>query len=304
MSGSHPEPLRIALTGASGLIGSGLAARLRAAGHQVLTLVRRAPRSPSEVGWDPAAGTLDATALAGVQAVVHLAGAGIGDKRWTPAYRQLVLDSRVSGTRLLAGALAGLDAPPRVLLSGSAVGFYGDTGDQPVDESSPAGTGFLAQVCQQWEAATAPAEQAGIRVCHLRTGIVLSAAGGALAKQLPLFRAGLGGRLGSGRQYLSWVALDDELAAIEFLLTARVTGPVNLTAPNPVPQQDFARLLGRAVHRPAPWPIPAAALRLALGEFATEGVLAGQRVLPAALTSAGYRFALPDLAGALQAALG
>lgn len=296
--------MKIAVTGASGLIGSHLVPVLRGAGHHVLTVTRRPPRQPDEVQWQPQDHRLDPRALAGVQAVVHLAGAGIGDRRWTPGYKALVRESRVAATDLLARTLAALPDPPRVLLSGSAVGFYGDTGDRQVDESSPPGDGFLAEVCRDWEAATAPAGRAGIRVCLLRTGIVLSDTGGALARQLPLYRAGLGGPLGSGRQYQSWISLADEIGAIRFLLEAEtVSGPVNLTAPGPVRQRDFARALGAALHRPALLPAPALALRLVLGEFAGDGVLAGQRAVPQVLLDHGYRFAHPALPGALQAAL-
>ncbi|HEV7208715.1 MAG TPA: TIGR01777 family oxidoreductase [Mycobacteriales bacterium] len=298
------DPVKIAVTGASGLIGSHLVPVLRAGGHQVLTLSRRAPRQPGEVQWHPEEGRLDAAALAGVDAAVHLAGAGIADKRWSDAYKQTVLRSRIEGTRLLATTLATLDPLPKVLLSGSAIGYYGDAGSRTIDEDAPAGSGFLADVCVAWEKATEPAERAGIRVCHLRTGIVLSNAGGALAKQLPLYKIGLGGPLGSGRQYQSWISLDDEVGAIHFLLTAEgVHGPVNLTAPSPLPQRDFATALGAAVRRPAVLPTPALALRLALGEFADEGLLVGQRVLPAALRKAGYAFLHPTLPEALSAAL-
>lgn len=296
--------MKIAVSGGSGLIGSHLVVALRGAGHDVLTLVRRPPRQPGEVQWVPAEGRLEPGDLSGVEAVVHLAGAGIADKRWTPSYKKAVLDSRVDGTRLLATTLASLDPLPRVLLSGSAIGFYGDTGDRAVDETAPAGSGFLADVAVAWEAATAPAESAGIRVCHLRTGIVLSGAGGALAKQLPLYKLGIGGPLGSGQQYQSWISLDDEVAAITFLLTAdAVSGPVNLTGPEPVRQRDLAKAVGTLLHRPAVLPTPGIALKAALGEFAAEGVLAGQRVLPAVLIGAGYTFQDATLEAALTSAL-
>lgn len=295
--------MRIAVTGASGLIGSHLVPRLRHHGHDVRALVRREPRRPGEIRWDPAAGQLDPADLVGIEAAVHLAGAGIGDRRWSGEYKQLVLSSRVEGTTLLADRLARLDPIPRVLLSGSAIGFYGDAGDRECDESTPAGTGFLADVVQAWEAATAAAEQAGIRTVHLRTGLVLSKAGGMLAQQLRVFRLGLGGPLGSGRQWWSWVSLADELGAIEHLLTTDVSGPVNITGPAPARQRDFATALGRALHRPAVLPTPAFALRAALGEFAGEGVLSGQRVLPRALTDGGYDFAHRTLDAALAAEL-
>ncbi len=292
----------IAVTGASGLIGSALVPALRSGGHTVRTLVRRQPRDSSEISWDPASGTLDPAALAGVDAIVHLAGAGVGDHRWTNSYKRQILDSRVAGTTLLAGALADLDPRPRVLLSASGIGWYGNTGDHTVDESTPGGTGFLAEVSAAWEASTAAAANAGVRVCHLRTGVVLSPHGGALARQLPLFRFGLGGRLGSGRQWLSWISLDDEIAAISFLLTAEtVRGPVNLTSPGPVTNAAFTRTLGTALHRPAFLAIPGVVLRIVLGGLADEGALVSQRVMPGVLTDAGYVFSHADLDSALTA---
>lgn len=296
--------MKVLVSGASGLIGSALVPVLRSAGHDVVTLVRREPSSPSEVRWDPSAGVLQAADLAGVQAAVHLAGAGIADKRWTDAYKQTVLDSRVQGTSLLARTLAALDPRPEVLLSASAVGFYGDTGATAVTEDSAPGSGFLAEVCVAWEAATAPASDAGVRTAHLRTGIVLSASGGSLKRQLPLFRLGVGGPLASGQQYVSWVTLQDEVAAIVFLLGADgVSGAVNLTGPAPVTNAEFTTALARQVHRPALLRVPAFALRLALGEFADEGVVVGQRVLPERLESAGFSFASRDITAALAAAV-
>jgi uncharacterized protein len=295
--------MRIVVSGASGLIGTALIAHLRSAGHDVRSLVRRPPRSPAEIRWDPAAGSLDPDALAGVQAAINLSGAGIGDRRWTDKYRRLVVDSRTDSTTLLASTLAKLDPLPDVLLSGSAIGYYGDRGDEQITESSPAGTGFLANVCVQWEASTAAAASAGIRVCHLRTGLVLSRGGGLLGKLLPLYRLGLGGPLGSGRQWQSWITLDDEVAAIAFLLTAQIAGPVNLTAPGPVRQRDLARALGRAVRRPALLPAPAPALRIAVGGFADEGILASQRALPTVLTDAGFAFGATDIDAGLRVAL-
>jgi uncharacterized protein len=312
--------MHIVVTGASGLIGSALVPALRGDGHTVVRLVRRDPRDAGEARWDPAAGVLDAAPLAAADAVVHLAGAGIGDRRWTAAYKRTLRESRLAGTALLAGVLATLDGRPRTWLSASAVGWYGDTGDQPVDESAPAGSGFLADLARDWEAATGPAAAAGVRVCHLRTGVVLSHQGGALGRQVPLFRLGLGARLGSGRQYLSWIGLPDVIAAIRFLLDADgsapastgdrpslaepvVTGPVNLTAPTPVTNAQFTRALAAAVHRPAPLVAPPFALRLALGEFAHEGLLAGQRVVPHVLTTAGFTFTHPTLPEALHSLL-
>lgn len=295
--------MRIAVTGASGLIGSHLVIALRESGHEVITLTRSTPRQPGEVRWSPSEGRLDPADLAGVEGVVHLAGAGIGDKRWTPDYKKAVYDSRVDGTTLLARTLAGLDQQPAVLLSGSAIGYYGDGGDRVLDEGSPLGSGFLAEVCRDWEAATRAAEEAGIRTVHLRTGLVLSGAGGMLSQQLLLYKLGLGGPLGSGQQWWSWVSLADEVGAIEHLLTADVSGPVNITGPEPVRQKDFATALGSELHRPAILPAPGFALKAVVGEFAEEGILHGQRVLPRVLEGAGYTFAHPTLERALASAL-
>ncbi|WP_239347252.1 TIGR01777 family oxidoreductase [Frankia sp. CiP3] len=296
--------MNIAVTGTTGLIGSALVPALRGGGHTVRALVRRPPRNSLEIYWDPGQGILDPTALTTVDAVVHLAGAGVGDHRWTSGYKNKILNSRVAGTTLLAAALADLDERPRVLLSASAVGWYGDTGEREVDESARPGTGFLAEVTAAWEASTAVAEHAGVRVCHLRSGVVLSTRGGALARQLPLFRLALGGRLGSGRQWLSWITLADEIAAIRFLLTAdAVHGPVNLTSPEPVTNAAFTRALGAALRRPAIMPVPAVALRVALGDFADEGVLVSQRVRPRVLTEAGFTFSHPAIDAALAAAI-
>lgn len=303
--------MKIVVTGASGLIGSALVPALRADGHQVHPLVRRPPRNENEIFWDPAAGRLDPAALVGVDAAVNLAGAGIGDRRWTDSYRRVLRTSRIDSTRLLATTLAGLEPRPRVLLSSSAIGWYGRSAgsdEQAVDETAPPGTGFLAELTRDWEAAADPARQAGIRVVHLRTGLVLSGHGGTLGRLLPLFRLGLGGRLGSGRQWMSWISLADTVAAIRFLLAAgsdaaggEVSGPVNLVAPEPVTNAEFTRALAEAVHRPALFRVPRVALRAALGEFADEGVLASQRIRPGVLSAAGFEFRHPDLAGALTA---
>jgi uncharacterized protein (TIGR01777 family) len=299
--------MRIVVTGASGLIGSALVPALRDDGHEVVTLVRRPPRAGGEFRWDPAGGQLDPAALAGTDAAVHLAGAGIGDHRWTASYQRELRASRIAGTALLARSLAAVTPPPRVLLSGSAIGWYGTEADgrgEPLDESAPAGSGFLADLVADWEGAADPARDAGIRVAALRTGVVLSTQGGALARQLPLFRRGLGGRLGSGQQWLSWISRTDHVNATRFLLTAAaVRGPVNLVAPAPVTNARFTAALAAALRRPALLPVPRAALRLALGGFADEGVLASQRLAPAALTAAGFRFAHPDLDTALRAIL-
>ena len=299
--------MKIGITGASGLIGTPLVADLRRQGHELVRFVRGRADAADERGWDPASRRLEPEAVADLDAVVHLAGAGVADKRWTDSYKKIVLDSRVDGTTAVAQAVAAAAASgqgPRVLLSASAIGVYGDTGDRVTDETGPVGAGFLADVCRQWEAATAPAEQAGVRVAHLRTGIVLAKTGGALAKQLPIFKLGAGAPLGTGRQWTSWISLRDELGAIVHCLTADVSGPVNLVGPAPVTNRDFTKALGRAVHRPTlPIAIPGFVLTAALGQFAEEGVLAGQRLVPAVLQRTGYRFQDPDVDAALRSAL-
>jgi uncharacterized protein (TIGR01777 family) len=295
--------MRIAISGSTGLIGTALAGSLREDGHDVVRLVRTEPHGPDETRWDPYS-KVDTGALEGVDAVVHLAGAGIGDRRWTESYKKQVRDSRIVGTRTLAEALAGLRRPPRVLVSGSAIGFYGGTGDQDADESSVMGSGFLAELVRDWEAAAKPAATAGIRVVHPRTGIVLARAGGLLGRTLPIFRFGLGGRLGTGRQWMSWISLPDQIAALRLLIDRDgVTGPVNLTAPQPVTNAHFTEALGRALHRPTPFIVPAFVLRAALGGFADEGPLISQRILPRRLTELGFRFAHADLDTALTAVL-
>ncbi|MEV7802678.1 TIGR01777 family oxidoreductase [Microbispora sp. NPDC088329] len=292
------------VTGSSGLLGTALVGALRADGHEVRRLVRRTPAGPDERFWDPANGILDPAALEGADAVVHLAGAGIGDRRWSEAYKRDLVDSRVGGTRTLAEALARAEGGPRVLLSSSAVGFYGDTGDREVDESAPPGRGFLADLVRGWETATEPAGEAGVRVTLLRSGMVLTGRGGALARMLPIFKMGAGAVLGSGRQYVSWISLPDWVGAVRFLLARELAGPVNLTAPEPVTNADYTAALARALKRPTmPVPAPRFALRLALGEFADEALLAGQRVLPRRLLDAGHRFAHPTIGEALAAVL-
>ena len=299
--------MKIGITGASGLIGTPLVADLRQQGHEVVRFTRGRAETADERGWDPASRRLEPEAVADLDAVVHLAGAGVADKRWTEGYKKVVLDSRVDGTTAVAQAVAAAAASgqgPRVLLSASAIGVYGDTGDRVTDETGPVGAGFLADVCLQWEAATAPAEQAGVRVAHLRTGIVLAKTGGALAKQLPIFKLGVGAPLGTGRQWTSWISLRDEIGAIVHCLTADVSGPVNLVGPAPVTNRDFTKALGRAVHRPTlPIAIPGFVLTAALGQFAEEGVLTGQRLVPAVLQRTGYRFQDPDVDAALRSAL-
>ncbi|HEV7936023.1 MAG TPA: TIGR01777 family oxidoreductase [Actinomadura sp.] len=294
--------MRIAVTGSSGLIGTALVDALREDGHGVMRLVRKDPQGPDEVRWDPMGG-VDTAALENLDAVVHLAGAGIGDRRWTAGYKKELRDSRVTGTRTLAEALAGLDRRPRVMVSGSAIGFYGDTGDEEADESSRMGRGFLAEMTRDWEAAAQPAAKAGIRVVHPRTGIVLSRKGGILGKVLPLFKLGLGGRLGDGRQWMSWISLHDQIAALRSLIERDdIAGPVNLTSPEPVTNEEFTRALARSVGRPAPFTVPAFVLRTALDGFADEGLLVCQRVRPARLADAGFTFRHPGLESALETA--
>ena len=284
--------MKIAITGSSGLIGSALLPALRADGHTVIRLVRRPPGAADEVRWDPARRELDPAALAGVDAVVNLAGVGIGDKRWTPERKRALRDSRVEATETVSEAIAAAERPPRTLLSASAIGWYGDTGAAPMDESGPAGQGFLADLCRRWEAATGSAQRAGVRVAHLRTGLVCGGRGGLLGRLVPLVRLGLGSPLASGRQYWSWISLADEVGAIRHVLARdEIAGPVNLTGPEPVTNREFTRTLGRVLHRPTVLPpVPRVALRLAIGGFADEGIAAGQRVLPRVLQQTGYRF--------------
>ncbi|MEU8453356.1 TIGR01777 family oxidoreductase [Streptomyces griseoaurantiacus] len=298
-----PAGSRVALAGASGLIGSALARSLERDGHTVVRLVRRPPRGPGEVRWDPAGGSVDTAGLAGCAAVVNLAAAGVGSRRWTESYKRLIRDSRVRGTTTLARAAAALDEPPRVFVNGSAMGYYGDTGDRAVDETAPPGEGFLPSVCVEWEAAADPAREAGIRTVLARTGLVVARGGGAWGRLFPLFRSGLGGRMGSGRQYWSYISLHDEVAALRFALdTGSLSGPVNLTAPNPLTNAEITRAMGRVLHRPALVPTPEALLRVALGEMAGD-ILVSQRVLPAKLLDAGFHFAFPGIEEALRAAL-
>jgi len=298
------ERLKVVVTGSHGLIGSELAMTLERAGDEVTRLVRSQP-GPGDALWDLREATIDAPALEGHDAVVHLAGAGIGDHRWTDAYKREVSDSRVRATVLLCETLAKLDRPPRVLVSGSAVGLYGDRGDEELTEASGPGTGFLADLVTEWEAATEAASDAGIRVVRLRSGVVLSRKGGALKKQLLPFKLGAGGKLGSGKQWLSWIALDDEIAAILHLIRRdTLRGPVNATAPNPVTNAEFTKALGAALKRPTIATVPRFALKAIFsGQMADEMLLAGQRVLPRALEASGFTFSLPRLNEALRAML-
>lgn len=296
------ERMRIAVAGASGLIGSALVRSLTADGHEVRRLVRRAPGGADEVRWDPEKGEVDAAGLAGCEAVVNLAGAGVGDRRWNEAYKQRIHDSRVNGTAGLARAIASLDPRPRVFVNGSAMGRYGETGDRIADESAPAGTGFLPELCVEWEEAAAPAQEAGVRTVLTRTGLVVSRDGGAWAKLFPLFSAGLGGRMGDGRQYWSYIALHDEVAAIRHLIDRDdLSGPFNLTAPEPLTNREITEAMGRVLHRPTLFPVPAAVLRTVLGEMAGD-VLGSARVVPKRLLESGFVFAFPGIEDAIRAA--
>ncbi len=284
--------MRIAITGSSGLIGTALSSSLRAGGHDVLRLVRRPTAAPDEITWDPANGTIDTARLEGVDAVVNLAGAGLGDRRWNAAYKREILTSRTAATHTIARAVAEARVP--VLVSGSAIGFYGDTGDRAVTEADGNGSGFLADVVVAWEAAAGPARDGGTRVVLARTGLVATREGGAFGRMLPLFRLGLGGRLGSGRQYWSLISLRDEVRALEHCITSDVEGPVNCTAPSPGTNAAFTSVLARALHRPALLPVPAFALRTVVGEFAGD-ILGSQRVEPARLLASGFRFEHADV---------
>jgi uncharacterized protein (TIGR01777 family) len=284
----QPQPKRVAITGASGMIGGALSSYLRARGDTVVHLVRREPRTSHEVSWDPATRRLDPAALSGLTALVHLAGAGVGDHRWTAAYKQEILGSRVNGTATVATALADLGEPV-ALVSGSAIGAYGDRGDEILTEDSATGKGFLADVVRAWEAATAPAKAAGLRVVHARTGLVLAPDGGAMGPVIPLAKAGLAGPLGNGRQYWSWITMHDELRALAHLIDTKLSGPVNLVSVQPMHQADVMKALGARLGRPAILPTPSLALKLALGGLASE-ILSSARILPSALTASGFVF--------------
>ena len=289
-------PQRIAITGASGLIGSALVGHLKSEGHTVQRLVRRATVAPDEIQWDPKTGYVDIEALRGVDAVIHLAGVGVGDKRWTKRYKSEILNSRLLGTTAIANAVA--EVKPQVFISASAIGWYGDSGNRAVVESDSVGNDFLAAVCREWEGA---ADLAGdVRTVKLRTGLVLDPTGGALGRMLPLFRFGLGGKLGSGKQWWSWITLHDVVRAIIFALEHPIAGPVNLTTPNPVTNQEFTAALARAMNRPALFPAPAIALKLALGGFSSE-VLGSKKVMPNALSDAGFVWDYPHITNALTA---
>lgn len=299
--------VNIVISGSSGLIGTALVEHLRGQGHTVIRLVRRSNGlAANEAAWDPAAGTLDPAVIDGADAVINLSGAGIGDHRWTDEYKRELLSSRTLTTGLLARTIAQVDRKPSVFLSGSAIGWYGPCGDEVLDESATTpGSTFLADICVQWEQAAGPAADAGVRTALLRTGIVLTPKGGALKKQLPLFKLALGGKFGKGSQWQSWISLPDEVGAIEHLLTAPVSGPVNLTAPNPVTNAEFTKVLGKVLGRPTVLPIPSFGPKLLLGgELADALLFTGQRVAPRALQASGYTFQHPTLEVALRALLG
>jgi uncharacterized protein (TIGR01777 family) len=294
--------MRVVVTGSSGPIGQALCSRLTRSGHHVVRVVRRTVQ-PGELAlrWDPARNTFDAHGLEGVDAVVHLAGAGVGDHRWSEDRKRVLIESRTRSTALLVGALAGLDHPPRVLVSASAIGYYGDRGDEVVTEESPPGDDFLASLCVRWEAEAARATESGIRVVCARTGLVLSPEGGALSKLLPLFKLGLGGRFGSGAQWWSWITLDDEIRAIEWLLDNEVQGPVNLTAPTPVTNREFTRVLAAVLSRPAVLAVPRFGPRLLLGsELADSLLFTSAQVRPAVLERSGFAFTSSDLEAGLR----
>ncbi len=297
--------MRVIISGASGLIGRALVTRLETDGHDVVRLLRRDARGPNEIEWDPAAGMIDVAGLQAADTVFHLAGAGIGDHRWTDSYKQEILDSRVLGTGLLASTLVALDRKPSVLVSASAIGWYGDRGDEILDETAAQGSGFLSDVTAAWEAAAEPATDAGIRVVHPRTGIVLSKDGGALRRLLLPFKLGAGGRTGPGSQWWSWITLDDEVRALTHLaFSSSLAGPVNLTAPNPVTNQEFVGTLGSVLRRPAVLPTPSLALKAMLGsELADALLFQSQRVVPARLIEDGFTFDAPALEGAMRSVL-
>ncbi len=288
----------IAVTGSSGMIGSALCKFLESSGHRVI----RISRNPDdEIFWNPADGVIDEKGLDGVNAVIHLAGENIAGRRWSNKQKSLIYESRIKGTQLLTKTLAALPSPPEVLLSGSAIGFYGDSGDTPVDETSPQGDGFLASVCADWESATKPAEEAGIRVVHLRTGIVLDPFNGMLEKVLPLFRLGLGGRLGKGNQYWSWIGLEDEIRLIAWLLSKDISGPVNLTAPEPVTNAVFTKALGSTLRKPTIFSVPSFGPQLLIGqELARELIFTSTRAIPAVAQSKGFQFNLPQINSGLK----
>ena len=289
-------PQRIAITGASGLIGTALVGHLKSEGHTVQRFVRRPVVAPDEIQWDPKTGYVDIEALRGVDAIIHLAGVGVGDKRWSKKYKSEILNSRLLGTTAIAHAVN--EVKPQVFISASAIGWYGESGNRAVVESDRVGDDFLAAVCREWEGAADLVTD--VRTVKIRTGLVLDPTGGALGRMLPLFRFGLGGKLGNGKQWWSWITLHDVIRAITFLLENRISGPVNLTSPNPVTNQEFTSALARAMHRPALFPAPAIALKIALGGFSSE-ILGSKKVVPQALTDAGFTWDNPHITNALTA---
>jgi uncharacterized protein (TIGR01777 family) len=289
-------PQRIAITGASGLIGTALVGYLKSEGHTVQRFVRRPVVAPDEIQWDPKTGYVDIEALRGVDAIIHLAGVGVGDKRWSKKYKSEILNSRLLGTTAIAHAVN--EVKPQVFISASAIGWYGESGNRSVVESDRVGDDFLAAVCREWEGAADLVTD--VRTVKIRTGLVLDPTGGALGKMLPLFRLGLGGKLGNGKQWWSWITLHDVIRAITFLLESKVSGPVNLTSPNPVTNQEFTSALARAMHRPALFPAPAIGLKIALGGFSSE-ILGSKKVMPQALTDAGFTWDYPHITNALIA---
>lgn len=298
--------MQVVVTGATGLVGTRLVAELERGGAQVIRAVRRPVKNAArELSWDPETGQIDAARLEGVDAVVHLAGENIAGRRWSEAFKREIRDSRVKGTRLIGEAIAGLRAKPQAMVCASAIGYYGDRGDEVLGESAAPGNDFLAQVCREWEAACQPARDAGVRVVNTRIGVILSPDGGALKKMLTPFKLGVGGKIGDGRQYMSWVALDDVVGAIQFVLAKpQAAGAVNLVAPRAVTNAEFTKTLGRVLSRPTIFPMPAFAARLAFGEMADALLLSSTRVLPQALTAAGYPFRQPELEPALRHLLG
>lgn len=306
LSTPDPQPMTILISGGSGLIGAALIPYLTTGGHRIIRLVRRKPRpEQDEIFWDPQTGRLDGEQLAGIDAVIHLSGENIGEGRWTEEKRQRIIDSRIKTTALLANAVAALPHPPKVFASASAIGYYGNRGDAVMTEAEAPGYDFISEVCRKWEDAAAPARSCGIRTVFLRIGIVLTPAGGALKKLLIPFRMGLGGRIGSGNQYMSWISMDDAISAIRHcLIASELEGPVNIVSPRPVTNREYAETLGKILSRPARFPVPGAAIKLAFGQMGRETVLSGARVIPALLNDSGYRFRHPDLEIALRHVLG
>jgi uncharacterized protein len=297
--------MKVAVTGSSGLIGSALCTYITQKGHEVLRIVRKKTSTAQDIFWNTENGKLEEEKLEGVDAIVHLAGESIASSRWTEAQKAKIRSSRIDGTKQLADAISKLAKPPKVVVSGSAIGFYGDRGNEDLTEQSQPGKGFLADVCREWEQSISPIRSKGVRIVNLRTGVILSTKSGALQKMLPIFKLGGGGNIGSGRQYISWISLDDEVMAIWHIInTDSIVGPVNCVAPNPVTNQEFTQVLGKVIHRPTVIPLPEFAARIIMGEMADELLLASQRCLPKSLLNSGYSFQYPNLEQALQHELG